>query len=338
MLIATFQRTECADLLHCSVTAQGDHMQPQDDAVSDVGVSKEVSKRDDFQSSLTQDLLGQDDDLPDIGLTEKGLQRADLLHSSDTARRLTEKVLKGTVPLKTTTVVRREHLPTKDRTTEIRHTETRWSKKNYSIVRESKEDSNCEMTSVREGFETFPFQPVCTQWKSDMCHDFNIAYIHDSSTSPDHGSTIVNYSVKQGPLYVVPIRGDGNCYFRAISYVISGTEDNHRLMRALVVDSMRHNAQHLEMFCKHRRRDISMSEYLQMSRMMDDGVWATEVEIFGTASMLKLPVLTFGPYNRNHHWLQYLPQVPVTDNVHNKLKEAIYLRNVYNHFEPVVGM
>lgn len=38
---------------------------------------------------------------------------------------------------------------------------------------------------------------------------------------------------------IVPITGDGNCLFRAFSYLLSGTEDYHEQMRSTIVNELK---------------------------------------------------------------------------------------------------
>ena len=40
----------------------------------------------------------------------------------------------------------------------------------------------------------------------------------------------------KGPSVIIPIYGDGNCYFRSISYILSGVEKFHLEVRKAVCD------------------------------------------------------------------------------------------------------
>jgi hypothetical protein len=51
---------------------------------------------------------------------------------------------------------------------------------------------------------------------------------------PNTPNTHVPFNVN--PYYVHTIDGDGNCFFRAIAFILYGTEDNHLLIRHLVAD------------------------------------------------------------------------------------------------------
>ena len=70
--------------------------------------------------------------------------------------------------------------------------------------------------------------------------------------------------------------------------------------------------------------------------------YATEVEVFATASLLATPIWTYSPYGEvdgqtTYRWQCYKP----LQNVHCQFslsKKAIYLKNKFEHFEPVLHM
>ena len=82
-----------------------------------------------------------------------------------------------------------------------------------------------------------------------------------------------------------------------------------------------------------------MDEYLARTDMHSSSVWATEVEIFAFAvsNMLQTPIMVFCKSGHTYKWLQFLPypceNSSVVCAVHSK--EAIYLLNISNHYEPV---
>lgn len=76
-------------------------------------------------------------------------------------------------------------------------------------------------------------------------------------------------------------------------------------------------------------------DYLQASRMRDNKVWATEVEIFVAATLLQTTIFVFfspGPESEGK-WLKHDPvfktSLPAEEG-------AIYLQNLNEHFQPVL--
>ena len=86
-------------------------------------------------------------------------------------------------------------------------------------------------------------------------------------------------------------KGDGNCYFQSISYILSGTEDHHLAIRDQVVNHMTNNiSQKLEDYMNQ-----AVLSYLKKTPMQDNGVWATDAEIMATASLLGIDIIQIMP-------------------------------------------
>ncbi|XP_028178305.1 OTU domain-containing protein 1 [Ostrinia furnacalis] len=80
---------------------------------------------------------------------------------------------------------------------------------------------------------------------------------------------------------LIPIRGDGNCMFRSVSYCVYGTQERHREIRMRVVDRIVANWHWYKDFIigdtSYGWRMQSSSDYRrQMSR---DGEYAGHVEL-----------------------------------------------------------
>lgn len=78
------------------------------------------------------------------------------------------------------------------------------------------------------------FKPIS---KADavMCKNLNVEF------EGDMGKLQYNNTSLGPPCQTSVMKGDGNCFFRAISHVISGSEENHRKFRLAVVKYMKHN-------------------------------------------------------------------------------------------------
>ena len=96
------------------------------------------------------------------------------------------------------------------------------------------------------------------------------------------------------------VQPDGNCCFRALSYVTTGTEAQHMEIREAILsymlsienllighDSTGH-ANFLEPFNVH-----SVQEYIDNSRMSRNATWGTDVEMLCFSHMLNFNVYVF---------------------------------------------
>ena len=93
----------------------------------------------------------------------------------------------------------------------------------------------------------------------------------------------------KAPSIRMSIYGDGNCYFRSISYILSGEEKFHLEVRRAVCDFITVFDGELKPFLKRGEG----AGYIKQSEMRKSGKWATETEILATAKIMKRDVFTF---------------------------------------------
>lgn len=68
------------------------------------------------------------------------------------------------------------------------------------------------------------------------------------------------------------------------------------------------------------------------------GTYATEVELFASASFLNTCIWTFSPYGENsHRWQEFMPRNDLP-SAFEQSEKCIYIRNLNEHFEPVTAM
>ena len=137
------------------------------------------------------------------------------------------------------------------------------------------------------------------------------------------------------PSSSLPIFGDGNCFFRTLSVLISGVQDHHAHIRFVLCKYISENKTVFHSITNN-------SNYIVSSNMAKCGVWATEVEIFAAASLLATNVYTFSPYQMLNNtpvykWLLHAP-LPGAPSVFTFSQESVYILNVHDHFQPVLSV
>ncbi|XP_053179094.1 uncharacterized protein LOC128362380 [Scomber japonicus] len=121
------------------------------------------------------------------------------------------------------------------------------------------------------------------------------------------------------------IVADGNCFFRAVSLAVSGTQKSHRKIRLAVVKHLEKNASQYNSIL--RSEYSSVADYVRESKMSYVGSWATEVEIQAAADCLGVHIFTFC----DGRWLEY------SCKLNGLSRQGIYLENRNgNHYETVV--
>ena len=101
------------------------------------------------------------------------------------------------------------------------------------------------------------------------------------------------------------IRGDGNCFFRALSKVIYGSESSHQELRQAVVDLIEKYPREFEQFL-----DNGTSVHDHIVSMRQAGTWGTQVEIYAAATLLQRDIYVLSPDHTGecYRWLLFSPR------------------------------
>jgi len=127
------------------------------------------------------------------------------------------------------------------------------------------------------------------------------------------------------PCGIFKMKGDGNCYFRAVSYALVGDQEQHQITRQIIAEWMTKNEVQID--------NHFGSEYLNESHMEEDGMWATEAEILATAALLNTDLQIYCESGKSLKWLRYKSSVL---GKLSKTKKCIFLDNSSgNHFNYV---
>ena len=176
--------------------------------------------------------------------------------------------------------------------------------------------------------ERYKFSPTTEEDNIKQCELLEIPF----KKQPD---TIHN-DIALPPKDVQKIKGDRNCFFRALSYALSGSECSHAIMRQRIVNHMRQptTSKKLE---RYMNENVDM--YLRRSNMVSNGVWATDVEIMSAANLLKTDIYVYASHgrtrNRKLSWFKY----PYGFSLKKGTKTAIYMQNLnQDHFEVVLSV
>ena len=138
----------------------------------------------------------------------------------------------------------------------------------------------------------------------------------------------------EGPGYTTTIGKDGNCFFRCVSWHLTGIQTSHAIIRKKICDWIEDPA-NWEQIASVAGRKSSGANYLLKSGMRRDGKWATEVELTALARWSGQDVYTFCVDKRypKPWWAAFY----ASGHSQRKTNQAFYLLNDQNeHFEPIV--
>ncbi|KAL3886716.1 hypothetical protein ACJMK2_026694 [Sinanodonta woodiana] len=129
------------------------------------------------------------------------------------------------------------------------------------------------------------------------------------------------------------IRGDGNCFFRALSKVIYGTESCHKQIREAVVDVIQKYPKKFEAYLDLDGGGIR--NHTQEMRQL--GTWATQTEIYAAATLLQrdIYVLSPDPGGDNYKWLLFTPMFQYSGDISNHPCFITLCHTNGNHYDRV---
>ena len=121
------------------------------------------------------------------------------------------------------------------------------------------------------------------------------------------------------------IKGDGNCYFRAMSFILTGVEKHHFVVRQAICDFIEVHYDDLNLFLEEYKDG---EEYLIKTKMRNDATWGTELEIIAMATMARRDVIVY-----NHTgYLRYKSPFAQTQSI-----ECFFIDNrVGGHFNVIL--
>ena len=93
----------------------------------------------------------------------------------------------------------------------------------------------------------------------------------------------------------VPIIGDGNCLFRAISYLITGSQQQHMSIRQASVCHLR-EIEDLPFRTGTLLRSVyegGIDDYIASSEIDCAGAWGSDVEMLTLAHLLNTPIYSY---------------------------------------------
>ncbi|CAC5398502.1 unnamed protein product [Mytilus coruscus] len=191
-------------------------------------------------------------------------------------------------------------------------------------------DSNQDLLAVDIIHEIFQFKPINLTWQ--MKHCINLGLRFEKSSYPLYDLTAPN--IIGNPKDLKKIISDSNCFYRAISYTITGTETNHIKIRSAIVNHIHQLGTHLHFLLQHGQTCFS---YVLQNQINIPGSWATEVEMFVTSDLLRTNIFTYvNTGNNSYKWNKFDANY-LNPNIRTD-ETGIYLNHTNgNHYDIVLS-
>ena len=172
---------------------------------------------------------------------------------------------------------------------------------------------------------SFRFYPVNSQWQRRLCQQLGLFYQRANRFGRGGPNCVLSVPNLKTVRRIV---GDGNCLFRALSCVVTGSEGEHMAVRTAIVDHMV-NIAHL-LLGAHVQQ-ISIQAYIQDSRMSLDGTWGTDIEIFTFANLCGANVYVYD--TQYGSWNVFPPTLSLTHIDASTM--SVYLLHPVDHYDVV---
>ena len=170
----------------------------------------------------------------------------------------------------------------------------------------------------------FKYNPVDEDWRQRTCRVLGLRYEGPNGVTP--GGTEVCLTK---PVSLKRIAGDGNCFYRSISFIITGSQSQRLAVRQAIVDQMRIIGDRLI-----GDPTIGIERYIQSNKVERNGSWATEVEIYALSHLLRTCIYSYIVHNRD--WWCINPGILDATLTSNDISEmGIYINHPRDHFDVV---
>ena len=182
-------------------------------------------------------------------------------------------------------------------------------------------NNNIKLTHFKEAVQVL-FKPVNMSWQFRKSGLLGLPVLKCHSWRP--ASHPIGF-----PNHVKSIGGDGNCFFRCLSFVVTGSEEYHAIIRSSIVSHMLKNP------------DVMLTgrdtcTYIQDSQMARSGTWASENEIYGASHLLKTDIYVYSQYGRTHKWMNH--SGTMLERNFSVEPQSIYLKHTgLTHYEVVLS-
>jgi len=142
------------------------------------------------------------------------------------------------------------------------------------------------------------------------------------------------------------IVGDGNCLSRALSYIITGSEDQHSIVQSLIVSHMLsiphmligRGPDGLANYANGMQSHDNIEDYIRHSGMDRDGTWGSAIEMACASHLFNVPLYVYDVSHDTHTWVTYFPSNIDRSLPRNVNCMSMYLYFTGNHFSVVSGV
>lgn len=180
-------------------------------------------------------------------------------------------------------------------------------------------------SGARQRQESPLFQPISRQWQERQCRRLRLPFVRTLTLTRPRPAPLLR---TLQPSVVHEIGGDGNCLFRCLSLVITGTESHHNSVRQRIVSHISENCKTFSALLpespgNENEHAEACAHYLSTSKMADGSTWGSDVEILAAAHLLRTRIFVYTMHGPNWQWVEH--GMELTEPDRKPYKDSIYL-------------
>ncbi|KAK3711802.1 hypothetical protein RRG08_037006 [Elysia crispata] len=180
-------------------------------------------------------------------------------------------------------------------------------------------------SSARQRQESPVFHPISRRWQERQCRRLRLPLSKTLNLARSRPAPLLRH---REPCLVHEIGGDGNCLFRCLSLVITGSESFHNLVRQRIVSHISENCKAFSALLPESPRNgnahaDACAHYLSTSKMATGATWGSDVEILAAAHLLHTRIFVYTMHGSAWQWVEH--GMELTEPGRKPCKESIYL-------------
>ena len=178
--------------------------------------------------------------------------------------------------------------------------------------------------------------PITVDWQKEKCALLDFPF---KEPIDQHSSMAGQKLQAFAPWLCDSIGADGNCLFRCLSKVISGSEEHHAKLRGEICRYMVSDGKDIIGWYFNQVLSTTPSEHLSRTCMYNNGNWGTDAELIAASALLQTDIYVANKiYHSEDSDEAEIRWSRIRASNNNNNNHALYITNYSNHYQPVTRM
>jgi hypothetical protein len=185
-------------------------------------------------------------------------------------------------------------------------------------------------SQVPRWYQVGKYNPLTEELQHQLCERLGLCFVCANRCTPGGPNVPLRY-----PTHVHQIQADGNCLFRALCYVITGSQRQHFKLRSIILTHLRTTDACRNLLGGYIT-NTTIQQYIAHSCMDQNGVWGTQNEMLVLAHMAEINIASFNTHERRYNFC-FPGVIDYNAYPEDDTRPSIYLEYTGNHFNVVLA-